>query len=415
MTQRERQGWFIVASLFVTLFLVFGSGYDTAGLFFPQLLKHFGWSRTRISTLTGALAFSAGLSAPLIGWMLDRFEARIVMVAGAALSGLAFIMASQANSFTPMLVAYLVLGVGIGAATLLPAALVIANWFGARRGLAMGLTFAGTSLGGAGMTLVGNAAILHFGGWRAGYLTLAAPMLIIVIPLIIVMVRSRPPQAENLHLTVAQAASALPGLELGEAFRTRSFWMLAAAQFLFACVAAGTGLHLITYLIGLGYGATFAATMMSLVYVGTSFGKLGMGVLADRVSARVALAVNFIAAAFGMVLIFGVGRGAVLVPFVIVFGLTLGAPLVLIPLLQAECMGLKRYGSIGGISGIFNTLGAVVGPIATGRIYDATGSYSIAFEIFVVMSILGATATLACMSLESEQARRNPEPAAATA
>ncbi len=51
MTQRERQGWFIVASLFVTLFLVFGSGYDTGGLFFPQLLKHFGWSRAYLSTL----------------------------------------------------------------------------------------------------------------------------------------------------------------------------------------------------------------------------------------------------------------------------------------------------------------------------------------------------------------------------
>src|SRR5712692_1239179 len=152
MTQRERQGWFIVASLFVTLFLVFGSGYDTGGLFFPQLLKHFGWSRTKLSGLTGALAFSAGLSSPLIGWMLDRFEARVVMVGGAALAALAFVLASQANSFAPMLAAYLVLGVGIGGATLLPCSLVIANWFGARRGLAMGIAIGGTSLGGAGMT-----------------------------------------------------------------------------------------------------------------------------------------------------------------------------------------------------------------------------------------------------------------------
>ncbi|HEY6394858.1 MAG TPA: hypothetical protein VIX12_05525, partial [Candidatus Binataceae bacterium] len=67
MTKQERQAWFIAASLFATLFLVFGSGYDTGGVFFPALLHHFGWSRTRLSTLTGALAISAGLSGPLIG------------------------------------------------------------------------------------------------------------------------------------------------------------------------------------------------------------------------------------------------------------------------------------------------------------------------------------------------------------
>ena len=151
MTQRERQGWIIVAALFVTLLLVFGSGYNTGGLFFPHLLKHFGWKRAQLSTLQGAaLPLSAGLSAPLIGWLLDRVEARIVMVAGVIMTACSFLIASRVDSFGPLFGAYVLLGVGIGASTLLPCSLVIANWFGARRGLAMGLTFAGTSLGGAG-------------------------------------------------------------------------------------------------------------------------------------------------------------------------------------------------------------------------------------------------------------------------
>ncbi len=416
MTARERQGWLIVASLFFTLFLVFGSGYDTGGLFFPQLLKYFGWSRAKLSILTGLLALSSGLVGPLIGWMLDRVEARVVMVVGAAVAGAAFLMASQSNSYHPMAAAYLVLGIGIAGATLLPCSMVIANWFGAspRRGLAMGITFAGTSLGGAGMTMVGNYAIA-WGSWRTGYIALALPMFVIVIPLVIVMIRTRPPEAAR--ATVLQAADALPGLEVGEALRTRSFWMLTLASFLFACVASGAGLHLITYLMGLGYTATFAASMMSLVYVGTSCGKLVMGLFADRVSARIALAVNFVIAAFGFVLIFGAAHIGILVPFVIVFGFTLGAPLVLLPLLTADSLGLKRFGAIGGVSGLFNTLGAVVGPIATGRIFDLMGSYSMAFQIFFVMNLVGAAATLACLSLESEQARlgRQAQPAAATA
>ncbi len=413
MTQRERQGWIIVASLFVVLMFVFGSGYNTGGLFFPHLLKHFGWPRAQLSTLQGlALPISAGISAPLIGWLLDRVEARIVMVAGAIMTGVSFLIASRVDSFGPLFGAYVLLGVGIGASTLLPCALVIANWFGARRGLAMGLAFAGTSLGGAAMTLVGNFAIAR-GGWREGYVALAIPMFVVVIPLVIIVVRTRPPQAEG--ISVAQASDALPGFELREAFRSRSFWMISAAQFFFAAVAAGTGLHLITYLTEVGYTATFAAGMMSLAYVFAAFGKLGMGLFADRVSARIALTCNFLAACVGMILIFGAARTSVLIPFVLIFGLTLGAPLVLIPMLVAESLGLKRFGSIGGIAGVFNTIGAFVGPVGAGKIYDLSGSYLPAFEVFVVMCLLGAAVTWSCRSFESEQARQPSAPVPATA
>src|SRR5580658_6502316 len=148
MTQRERQGWLIVASLWVTLFIIFGGGYLTAGVFFTPLLKQFGWGRAQLSTLQGSLAISAGFSAPLVGWLLDKIEARLVMVFGALCAAGAYLWASQVHSFSPMLGAYLLLGVGIGAATLLPAALVISNWFGSNRGLALGLTLSGTALGG---------------------------------------------------------------------------------------------------------------------------------------------------------------------------------------------------------------------------------------------------------------------------
>jgi len=413
MTQRERQGWIIVASLFVTLVFVFGSGYNTGGLFFPHLLKYFGWKRAQLSTLQGAaLPLSAGLSAPLVGWLLDRVEARVVMVAGAVMTGVAFLIASRVDSFGPLFGAYVLLGVGIGASTLLPCSLVIANWFGARRGLAMGLAFAGTSLGGAAMTMVGNFAIVR-GGWRAGYVALAIPMFVVVVPLIIIVVRTRPPQADG--VSVAQARDALPGFELREAFRARSFWMIAAAQFFFAAVAAGVGLHLITYLTELGYTPSFAAAMMSLGYVLAAFGKLGMGLFADRVSARIALTFNFLVAGGGMTLIFGAARTAVLIPFVLIFGLSLGAPLVLIPMVVAESLGLKRFGSIGGIAGVFNTIGAFVGPVGAGKIYDLSGIYVPAFEVFVVMCLAGAAVAFACRPLESEQARQTPAPIPETA
>jgi nitrate/nitrite transporter NarK len=155
--------------------------------------------------------------------------------------------------------------------------------------------------------------------------------------------------------------------------------------------------------------------MMSLIYVFAACGKLGMGLFADRVSARIALTFNFLAACVGMLLIFGAARTAVLIPFVLVFGVSLGAPLVLVPMLVAESLGLKRFGSIGGIAGIFNTIGAFVGPVGAGKIYDLTGSYVPAFEAFVVMCLIGAAVAYSCRSFESEQARQPSAPLPATA
>src|SRR5215471_11445495 len=137
MTQQERTGWKIVASLFVLLFLVWGGGVNTGAVFFPALLKYFGWSRAHLSTLGSAGALAAGAVGPIVGWLLDRFEARRVMVAGTALTALAFIAASRVNSYFPLLVANLAIGIGATAATVIPCSLIVSSWFGARRGLAL--------------------------------------------------------------------------------------------------------------------------------------------------------------------------------------------------------------------------------------------------------------------------------------
>jgi MFS family permease len=415
MTKRERQGWIIVASLFATLLLVFGSGYNTGSVFVPPLIKYFGWSRTKVSGLQSLLAVSAGISGPLIGRLLDRVEARRVMVAGTAISACAWLLASRANSFPVLLIAYLMMGVGLSAATLLPAALVISNWFGAKRGLAMGMTFAGSSFGGAVMAPIASYAIAWGGSWRVGYELLAIPMIVIVIPMILLVVRTRPDDAATQNISVADAAAALPGFELSEAVRTRSFWMLCIAQFLYATLAAGVGLHFIPYMIGLGYKAAFAASLLSIVFLFTTAGKLVMGFASDRISPRVSLIINFVGAAIGMILIFGARDPLMVYPFIAIFGLTLGAPLVLIPLLTAECLGLKRFGAIAGVAGVFNTAGAFIGPMMLGKIFDATGSYSTAFQICFVLSILGGAATYACLPYEAEQERSRARIAATAA
>src|SRR6202158_3254340 len=193
MTSRERQGWLIAGCLFVSLFLLWGSGFNTAGLFIAPLLKQFGWGRTQVSMLFAVLAAASGVSSPLAGRLLERVEARIIIALGAILSGVGLVLASRANSFGPMLVAYAMLGLGLGFSTFVPTALVVSNWFGERRGVALGIVMGGQSLGGMVMAPLVGYAIAAW-GWRAGELVLAVPMFLVVTPLVLGFVRSHPPE-----------------------------------------------------------------------------------------------------------------------------------------------------------------------------------------------------------------------------
>ena len=98
--------------------------------------------------------------------------------------------------------------------------------------------------------------------------------------------------------------------------------------------------------------------------------------------------------------------------FVVVFGLTLAAPLMLIPLVTVESLGLRRYGSIAGITALALTLGSGLGALASGRIFDVTSSYAAAFEFFIVIDAIGPLASYACLPLAAEQVRLTTRTAA---
>src|SRR5260370_473869 len=136
MTQQEREGWFIVGSLFVIVLIVFAGGDDPVTVFIPKLVTSLGWNRTKVSILPSALAFSAGASVLIVGWLLDRVEARVVMVVGALIAGISFLIASQANSLSTMVVAYMMMSVTISAGTVVPGSFDVADLFVAPLGRA---------------------------------------------------------------------------------------------------------------------------------------------------------------------------------------------------------------------------------------------------------------------------------------
>jgi MFS family permease len=148
--------------------------------------------------------------------------------------------------------------------------------------------------------------------------------------------------------------------------------------------------------LGTGYKADTAALAMSILSGLSIFGKLGMGFIADRISARLTLALNFAAGALAFLLVLSVAHVFLLVVFVLVAGVALYAPVMLLPLAVAESLGRRRYGVLGALTLIAQTFGLAIGPVVAGRIFDLTGNYAGGFELFVILNAIGAVAAFAC-------------------
>lgn len=400
MTEHDGRRWLVVGALFATLFLIWGP-VNASGVFFLPVVQHFGWSRAFLSLIVAAAPLAAGFSSPAAGWLMDRIGVRQVMIAGASVVALSFVALSRANSAAEFLLVFIVLGVGITASTIIPSALLITEWFRENRGLALGVAFAGIPLGGTGITILANYVVLHH-GFRAGYFAMAVPIFLIVIPLLAVFVRTPPDSAhEPKHLSASETQ--VPGLEVGEAIRSRSFWLIAIAQVLFAAAATGIRVHLIPYLTGIGYAPTIAAGLFAAMFVFSAVGSFAFGSFADRLGGRVTLTLVFAAGAAGMALLLGAGHFASIATFILVFGLVRETHIL--PIVIAESLGVRRLGSLLGLQALFTTFGFAAGPAIAGRIFDVTGSYSGAWVLFVAMALVSALAMRATLPLAEESSR----------
>jgi MFS family permease len=399
VTDQERKAWTLAVALFLALFFIWGVGYDCFPILLPSVLKQFHLSREQIGKIPAAQAFASLLAAPIVGWLLDRVATQVVMSVGAVLTAIGILMMARAASLEGVIAGSFVSGAGMTGCTILPSTMVISNWFGERRGTALGITTAGMELGGMVLALAAG----HFdlvNGWRFAYAVLAIPLLVIVVPLFLVFIRTRPGDASQKARGAADesaSASTLPGLDVNEALRTRAFWMLVVLQFCYTFAVGGSFIHLVQYLIGLGYSQTVGTMVVSFSLGLALIGKPGMGALGDRIRGKNALALCLMIGALNTAFLLLARMPWVLAIFTVVGGLTTAAPIALGPLVQVETLGLKRYGSIAGLLAISFTLGAIAGPPIVGKLADLTGSYVFSFEVCALVGMTGAVAAFLCV------------------
>ena len=400
-------GWVMVAVAFVTMGV--GVNARTAfSLLFPPIIDEFGWER---GITAGAFSFGFLVSAvltPTLGRMMDRAGPRAVMELGVGLMGAGLLLAPLTSEPWHL---YLTLGVLVGGGSVCLGysgqSLFLPYWFVRRRGLAMGLAFAGVGVGSIAM-LPALQLLIERTGWRTACLAMGMLILVVLAP-INLLLRKQPQdvglqpdgdpapasvsaqQASN----VVDAAWAAIDWTLGRAMRTARFWWIALGYFCGLYAWYAVQVHQTKYLVEIGFSSIVAAWALGFVSLAGIPGQIALGHLSDRIGREWVWAVGCLGFAVCYVALILLQQSPTmpLLYLMIAAQGALGYGLTsVIGAVVAEIFQGKHYGSIFGTLMLAAIAGGAVGPWVTGALHDALGSYTLAFWIGVGLSGLSALA-----------------------
>ena len=370
----------VVFGACVTQFTIVGLLFSI-GLFFNVLEDELGWSRTLLSGSTSLAVLGMGVLGFFGGRLSDRYGPTAVLGTTGLLYGIGYGFLSVVGE-PWQLVALFGIFIGLGLSTHDVVTLsTIARWFERRRGAMTGVVKVGTATG--QMVVPPLTALLMAGlGWRKAVLALGVAAAVLLLAAALSM--KRPPESRTPGPRTGVGARGF-----AEVRRSRAFWTLCATQFLFFPSLMTVPLHVAVHGTDLGMTHTTAATLLTVIGGASIVGRLAIGTFVDRIGGRNAYVLCFVPLLIGLLSLLVVETPRLLFPAVAMYGFAHGGFFTVVAPTVAELFGTRAHGAIFGGVVFFGTIGAAIGPVAAGRVFDLTGSYAYAFAGLAVMGAFG--------------------------
>ncbi|MDG1207394.1 MAG: MFS transporter [Pseudomonadales bacterium] len=405
-------GWRMVAVAFLVDFIAVGFFFYSYGIFFKAIAVEFGDSRFGVSIGVTVTQGVGALLAPFIGRALDRFPLKNVMACGAISMGTGFGLLGLVQ--TPLQF-YLVLGVfvgfGAGAMGQLATSKLVSNWFVLKRGSALGIAATGISVSGVVMPAI-SAWIIATYGWREAFMTYGLITFLVVVPVVLRLVISRPEDVGLLPDGATEKGSLpppKPPLRTRDFMSQPNFWVLLTVIGLLFCIQSATLIHMVPKLTDSGLSLVAASGIASATAGFGIMGKLIFGALVDRWDVRHALWLGIGFQFVGqLMMVFMDGYLAFLIGACF-FGFGMGGVVPMQGAVVGAAFGRESFGRV---------LGAMRPPMAVlhlagtpfaGWVYDVTGSYRPAFLTFLALYIVAAVVVLA-LKVETRSKNRSRQP-----
>ena len=374
----------------------------TVSLFFNSFIHDFELSRTAVSSLYGLGTLIASLGLTWVGRQVDRIGNRTTTLIIIVLFVLALGYMSLVTGPLMLFFGFLMIrGLGQGSLSLVSST-AIAQWFNRRRGMVMSLTVVAFALFQyfyvpAVQTLVAE------NDWREVWRMLSVGVAIILLPLTLMFLYNRPedfgllPDGDS-EDAVRESAMLFKedNWTLHDAMRTPIFWVFNFGRLLPASWGTGLIVHQVSIFAELGYdaeGTTAAATFANFALVAAAV-ALGSGVLIDRFSAQIVMAIQLLALAVSIGVAMVMTTPVLLGLYVVSFAITMGIGGVFDGAVWTNLYGRKFQGTIRGFATTAMIFGSAIGPVIFGLSFDELGDYNAALIIGVMLSALTALASL---------------------
>jgi len=399
-------GWWVVAAAFMNLFLTVGIVFYGLPVFYPELVRNLGFNRSQV---TEGILIGFIIVAPFVGYLgslIDRRGARSVIRFGLVFVGGPLILMGWMTHLWQYYLLSIAEVFGYILTGPIPNQVLIARWFRAARGRAMGYAYLGLGVGGAVSPILVHFLISHY-GWRRAFEVVGLLILVVLLPIAQWVTRSAPADMGLAPDGVVDPAPEPAGpavvFDLRRVARSANFWLILIGSSL-VIGAIGTVIQqFVLFLHDQNYTLGQASVISSgLLFAGLA-GRVIVGYLADRFQKKNVMAAFYLVLALAIPLLFFARFPIAAWSFAIVFGFAMGADYMLIPLVTAECFGLATLGKLLAVIIMANSLVQWIGPWTAGLIFDATHSYNIAWAASAIGGVIGAF-LIYSIKVEREQA-----------
>ncbi|MFW6125732.1 MAG: MFS transporter [Chloroflexota bacterium] len=408
-------GWWIAAASFAIALYVGSVVFYGFTAFFEPIAEEMGWSYAQVSLGSSLRGLEAGILAPFVGLLVDRFGPRKLVFIGGILAAGGLGLLSQTTSLGMFYASFALMALGTSCCAGIVLMTAVANWFQRRIGIATGIAICGFGFSGLLVPLI--VKLIGMYEWRTAIAILAVGMVAMVLPLSLVF-RHKPevygyfPDGDTEDSVSPVGSLEQPeaieiDLRAVQALKTGIFWRIVAISTCHMIVMQAVVIHVMPYLSSIGVARATSGFVAAAIPVCSIAGRLGLGWLGDRYGRRLV-----IAGAFGMMAVgvfcfasASIAGFLLVIPFLALFGIGYGGSNAMRIALARQYFGRTRFGSIFGLAMGISILGGIMAPPLAGWVYDSWGSYQGVWFAFAALPVVAGVLALSLPRAEEEDRR----------
>lgn len=404
---KQFYGWRVLGVVWLVYFLNMGFGLYGGTVLNPAMMKDIPMDRATYGLGFTLLNFFVGFPSLLHAASISRWGIKGTFAIGSAFIVLGSLwLSSVATEPWHYLVGFgVMIGTGLGFGSVIGLSTAVTRWFVRFRGRAMAIGFTASGVAGFVIAPLMNSIISGPGAtWRLGWLVVAAVAVASAL-IAVFFVKEQPedfgqlPDGGAAPVQTAERSAALVTKHdwtLGEALRSRTFWLVfagsCATHFPFWMFTA----HWIPVLKGLGHPPAIYAFAMGLFVLGSLFGRLIGGWLMDRMSARYAFALGLSFYVIGSLIAIRLTPETLNLAYLagMLYGCAFGWAFVCLNTTTGNFFGVRSFSRINGVVMMMSAALCSPAAIVAGRLFDVYRSYVPAFELNMMLAVLGIGALL---------------------